>query len=238
MLRLPGSCIRLLPASSTFSSLLSTSAIRRSSQSSEMMSPREFSSVELRASSVATWPLHSLYFFFRVTLSMAPMLSFLALPGELPGEITCDPGERSSRGSDSGETLPSPAPMASRLASTPSSRCSSSSSISSYSRIVGRMYFRQAGITRMPMKNARSSLVMGPGRNVTSSVMLATATSKAFSHEKPMRMPSACTIFLMAWSMAFSVISSSATLMRPKIIEREVLVISSARTTSFIMPCS
>mmetsp|Transcript_58936 Transcript_58936/g.132752 ORF Transcript_58936/g.132752 Transcript_58936/m.132752 type:complete len:218 (-) Transcript_58936:222-875(-) len=100
------------------------------------------------------------------------------------------------------------------------------------------MYSRHAGPTRAHRRSARMSLVTHGGMKVTFSAMLPTAVSKACSHEKPTRMPSASMTAKIDMSTLSSVASRSARISRPRMRLKAMAVLINARTTATMASCS
>mmetsp|Transcript_7534 Transcript_7534/g.17281 ORF Transcript_7534/g.17281 Transcript_7534/m.17281 type:complete len:229 (+) Transcript_7534:533-1219(+) len=100
------------------------------------------------------------------------------------------------------------------------------------------MCMRQAGTTVSARRHARMIFVLGGGMNVIVSVMLSTAVSNAFSHEKPIRTLMALITARTAVSTSCPVESNPSMTSRTKIRANATAVTKRARTISFIMPCS
>mmetsp|Transcript_29017 Transcript_29017/g.63832 ORF Transcript_29017/g.63832 Transcript_29017/m.63832 type:complete len:285 (+) Transcript_29017:125-979(+) len=102
--------------------------------------------------------------------------------------------------------------------------------------MVGRMCIRQAGVTTMARITASNNFVTYSGTVCTCSLTEVTATSKADSQLKPIKMARARISARMASSMSLPVDSRSWILSRMKITRNARTVTKTAITTCFSMP--
>mmetsp|Transcript_62146 Transcript_62146/g.173620 ORF Transcript_62146/g.173620 Transcript_62146/m.173620 type:complete len:347 (-) Transcript_62146:385-1425(-) len=104
-------------------------------------------------------------------------------------------------------------------------------------KIIGRMCRYHAGTTMPANPIDNSILVQCAGSTWTVIEISATATSNAFSHATPIRIPMALIMARIASSMLSSTCLKSWTISKQKIMIKAMIVTHSACVTCFVIPC-